>query len=71
MKTKHQYRLSQRGKCVYGAQSWKEKRLFCKSMVVQIDRGTLILKMVEREVFPMEPKDQYHLSQWGEFAYGA
>ena len=27
--------------------------------------------MVEREVFLMKPKHQYHLSQWGECVYGA
>ena len=27
--------------------------------------------MVEREVFPKKLKHQYHLSQWGEFVYGA
>ena len=27
--------------------------------------------MVEREVFLMKPKHQYHLSQWGEYVYGA
>ena len=43
--------LSQWGECVYGAHSWKEKRLLCESMFVQIDRWTLILKMVERDVF--------------------
>ena len=34
MKPKHQYHLSQWGKCVYGAQSWIEKRLLCESAFV-------------------------------------
>ena len=49
----------------------KKKRLLCESMFVQIDRWTLILKMVEREVFHMKPKHQYHLSQLGQYVYGA
>ena len=27
--------------------------------------------MVERKVFPLKPKLQYNLSQWGECVYGA
>ena len=27
--------------------------------------------MVEREAFLMKPKHEYHLSQWGNSAYGA
>ena len=27
--------------------------------------------MVEKDVFLMKPKRQYHLSQWGEYVYGA
>ena len=30
------------------------------------ERGTLILKIVEREVFLIKPKHRYHLSQWGD-----
>ena len=36
-----------------------------------IESWTSILKMVEIVVFPMKPKQQYHLSQWGESVYGA
>ena len=39
--------------------------------VYPIEKWTLILKMVERDVFLMKPKRQYHLSQWGECVYGA
>ena len=62
--------LSQWRECVYGVQSWKELSVFCESVVVQIDKWTLILKMVERDVFPMKAKHQYHLSQWEKSVYG-
>ena len=39
----------------------KKKRLLCESVFIQIDEGTLILKMVEGEVFLMKPK--HHLSE--------
>ena len=55
MKPKHQYHLSQWEECVYGAQSWNERGLLCESLFVQIDRRTLILKMVERKFFLMKP----------------
>ena len=58
MKPKLEYHLSQLGECVYGAQSWKDRRLVCDSKFVQIDKRTLILKMVEKEAFPMKPKLQ-------------
>ena len=51
MKPKLQYHLSQVEECVYGAQLWKERRLFCDSVFIQIDEWSLILKMVEKEVF--------------------
>ena len=47
---------------VYGAQSWKERRLLYKSMFIPNVEQTLILKMVS-EVFLMKPKHQNHLSQ--------
>ena len=43
MKPKHQYHLSQRGECVYDAQSWKERRLLCESMFILIEIWTSIL----------------------------
>ena len=64
MKLKHQYLLSQWGEFVYGAQSLKEGRLLSESMFIPIKRRTSILKMIEREVFPIKPKHQYHLSLW-------
>ena len=51
--------------------SRKERRLFYKSMFVQIDRRTLILKMVRGDVFLKKPKRQSHLSQRGECVYDA
>ena len=71
MKPKHQYHLSQWRDYVYGAQSWKERRLLCESMVVQIKRRTSILKMVERDAFSYETKASIWFTQWGECVYGA
>ena len=62
MKPKHQCHLSQLREYVYDSSSWKEKRLLCESVFVQIDERPLNLKMLEREVFLMKPKHQYHLS---------
>ena len=56
LKPKHKYRLSQKGECVYSVQSWKEMGLFYASMFIPIERRTLILKMVEREVSLLKPK---------------
>ena len=60
MKPRHQYHLSQRGEWICGAQSLKERRLLRESMFIQIERQTLILKMIAREVFLTKPKHQYH-----------
>ena len=49
----------------------KERRLLCESVFIPIKKWTLILKMVEIEVLHMKPRHQYHLSQWGEWTYGA
>ena len=59
LKPKLQYHLSQRGECVYGSESPKKGRLLRESVVVQIDEQTLILKMVEREVFLIKPKHEF------------
>ena len=48
MKPKHQNHLSQRGECVYSAQSKKETILLSESMFITIERRTSILKMVEK-----------------------
>ena len=40
-------------------------------MFIPIERRTSILKMVEGEVFLMEPKNQNRLSQQGECLYSA
>ena len=60
MNPKQQYDLSVWGECVYDAQSWKERRLLCESKFIPIERRTLILKMVIREVFVVKPKHQHH-----------
>ena len=41
----------------------KRKEITMQIMFIPIKIRTLILKMVEREVFSMKPKHQYHLSQ--------
>ena len=71
MKPKHQYHIPQWEECVYGPQSWKEKRLLFESIFNLIKKWTSILKMVEREVFLMKPKHLNHLSQQGESVYSA
>ena len=45
-------------------------RLLCDSVFILTDKRTLILKMVERDVFLLKSKLQYLLSQWGECVYG-
>ena len=69
-KLKHQNHLSQ-VECVYSAQSQKERSLSCESMFIQIERRTWILKMVEKQVFPMKLKHRNRLSQWEECDYGS
>ena len=49
----------------------KRKEIIMWIRVYPIEKWTLFLKMVERDVFLMKPKRQYHLSQWGECVYGA
>ena len=49
MKPKHQCHLQQWEECVYGAQSWKEKRLLCASMFITINEWTLIPKNYWKE----------------------
>ena len=57
-KPKHSNRLSQQIELVYNAQSCIERRLLCESAFIPIKRRTSILKILEREVFPMKPKHQ-------------
>ena len=71
LKPKIQYHLSQRGECVYGAQSWKDRRFLYESMSIPIEKRNSILKMVIKEAFLTKPKPQYHLSQPQECVYGA
>ena len=61
--TKSSIHLSQWGGWIYGAKSLKEMRLLCESVLILSEGWTLILKIVERKVFIMKPKHQYHLSQ--------
>ena len=56
IKLKHQCHLSQKEEWVSHAQSWEERRLLCYFVFIPIERWTLILTMVEREVFLMKPK---------------
>ena len=57
--TKAPILLSQWEKLIWGAQSLKEMRLQCESMFMQNERQSLILKMVEREVFLFKPKHRF------------
>ena len=59
MKSKHQYHLSQWGKCVYGAQSWNKRRLLRESMFITIDGRTLILKYPGKWSFFYKTKHQF------------
>ena len=56
MKPKHQYHLSQRAESVYGAQSWKEKRLLYESTFVTTDKWNLALKNDRKKSFSYEIK---------------
>ena len=70
-KPKHQYHLSQRRECLYGAHSWKEKRLLRQSMIIPIDKWTLMLKNGAKWRSSYGTRESTHLSQWGEWNYGA
>ena len=48
MMPKHQYHLSQWGEHVYSAHSWRERRLLHESMIIPVDKWTLILKNSEK-----------------------
>ena len=56
MRPKHQCHLSQLGEWVYDSQSWKERRLLCESVFIQIDKRTLILKNYGKNSFSDETK---------------
>ena len=71
MEPNHQCHLFHWGEWVDGAQSQNKKRLLFEYMFVPTARWTLTLKMMEREAILMKPKHQSHLSQWGEWVYGA
>ena len=71
MKPKVQYHFFLGGEWICGAQSLEERTLLCEFVFILIKRRTLILKIVEREVFLKKPKHQYHLSEWRECVYGA
>ena len=49
--TKQQCNLSQWGQWVYGAQSWKERKLLCESLFVPIEKSTSTLKKDEKRRF--------------------
>ena len=63
MKPKQQNLSSEQGECDYGAQAWKKRRLLYEFMFIPIERRTSIKKMVEKQVFLMNPKHQNCLSQ--------
>ena len=71
MKPNHQYHLSQRRECIYGAQSWKARKLLRESMFITIDRWTFILKNRGKWSFSYKIKASILLSQWGEWICGA
>ena len=71
LKPKHECHFSQWRECVYGAQSWKEKRFLYESMFIPLERWTSILKVIIRYVFLRKPKPQYHLSHQGDCVYDA
>ena len=67
-KPKRQYHLSQWGESVYVAQSWNEIGLLYELVCIPIEKETLILKMVQREVFLRKPKHQFiYPNTWNEF----
>ena len=51
--------LSQWVKWICGAQSLEEWRLLCDSVFIPFEKRTLILKMAQREIFLMKPKDRF------------
>ena len=57
VKPKYQCHLSQWEELVYGSKSWKERRLLCESMFIQIDKGTLILKNGGKRSFLYKTKE--------------
>ena len=60
--TKASIHLSQCREWICGARSLKEWRLLYESMFIPIEKWPLILKMAEKDFFPLKPKLQYHLS---------
>ena len=57
--TKASTHLSQWGEWNYGAQSLKERRLLCESMLILVKRLALFQKLVERDVFLIKLKQQF------------
>ena len=70
-KTKASIHLSQWGEQICSAQPLKKKILLCESMFIPIEKWNLIIKIIEKKVSLMKPMHQYHLSQSGEYVYGA
>ena len=56
MKPKHRCHLSQWWEWVYDLQSWKERRLLCLSMFIQIYKCTLVVKNGGRKRFSYKTK---------------
>ena len=71
MKPKHQCHSSQWVEWVYGAQSWKEKRLLCEYVFVPFDKRTLNLKNSGKRSFSYETKALMSFMPIVERVYGA
>ena len=72
LKPKHWYLVSQWKEHDCATQSQKEWILIQESKFVLFDRwASSKKKMVDGKAFLAKPKQQYHLSQWGEHDYSA
>ena len=68
MKPKRQYHLSQRGECVYDAQSWKKGGYYVNPCLSQL-KDNFNSKNGSKRSFLIKLKHQYHWSQQGECVY--
>ena len=60
--TKASILLSQCREWICAAQPLKESGLLCECMFIPVEKWNLILNSGEKDVFPLKPKLQYHLS---------
>ena len=70
-KTEASIHLSQWREWIYGSQLGKERKLLRETIFIPIDRWALILKNGGKWSFSYETLASIHLSQWGEWIYGA